>query len=246
MSAAEPERVLALLWRHHVAGRAKPGPVPSLSTDRVVEAAVAKADADGLQTVTMRELGRELQAPAMTLYTHVQSRAVLTELMIDWVYGTMDRERPSNARWEDKVWSIARDNRRLYATHPWIVEVATSRSVLGPGALGKYEFELAAFERAHLTDLQTDLALTMLLGVVEHSARMEMARLRLESDSGLTEAQWWARAGPVLAEAYEPQDYPLSTRIGAAAGQALGGSASAEHSFNFGVARVIASIAALQ
>jgi len=54
---------------------------------------------------------------------------------------------------------VAHDNRRLYARHPWLADVATLRPPLGPGQLAKYEYELAALDDADLPDIARDDAL---------------------------------------------------------------------------------------
>src|SRR5687768_10703276 len=61
----DPARTLALLWRHGDPPRR--GPRPKLSVDEVVAEAIAAADADGLEAVTMRALAARLGVSAMTL-----------------------------------------------------------------------------------------------------------------------------------------------------------------------------------
>ena len=54
----DPERILPLLWRHHrPAEQEKPkGRPPRLSVDAVVNAAIERADADGLEAASMGRL----------------------------------------------------------------------------------------------------------------------------------------------------------------------------------------------
>ena len=61
-----------------------------LSRDRVLRAAVALADAGGIESLTMRRLGEALGVEAMSLYNHVASKSDLLDGMIDLVFGEID------------------------------------------------------------------------------------------------------------------------------------------------------------
>lgn len=93
---------------------APPGPAPALSRDKIVEVAIAIADAEGLDALSMRRLGAELSVRPMSLYRHVPSKDDLLELINDAVLGgssgsrtslpatggrTCGSPRPSSARW---------------------------------------------------------------------------------------------------------------------------------------------------
>jgi AcrR family transcriptional regulator len=77
-------KVLELLW-----GTARPrgrrGPRPALSTERIVRSAIAIADRDGLEAVTMRRLAESLGVRPMALYTYVPGKRELLDLMLDTV-----------------------------------------------------------------------------------------------------------------------------------------------------------------
>ena len=79
-----------------VAGRAEPprrGRGPRRSVADVVEAALALADADGLEAVTMRAVAERLGTSPMSLYTYVPGKAELLDLMLDALYLAMPRSR---------------------------------------------------------------------------------------------------------------------------------------------------------
>jgi AcrR family transcriptional regulator len=242
VNRVSPERLVTLLWRGRLAAPARRGSASGLTTDHVVETAIALAGQEGLEGITIRRLGNALQVPAMTLYTHIESRAVLTELMVDACYSQMEREAAVSDGWQERIGSIARDNRRLHARHPWILDVVTPRTVIGPGALAKYEHELGALSGAGLDDVQTDAALTFLLGVVENCARIDKARARVEAESALSDLSWWEKVGPVLATVYDAEEFPLATRIGTAAGGHYGTAEGSELFFQFAVSGAIAAI----
>src|SRR5262250_3849139 len=65
----------------HAAGHRTP-----LSRDRVLWAAVTRADQEGISSLSMRKLGEALGVEAMSLYNHVASKSDLLDGMIDVVF----------------------------------------------------------------------------------------------------------------------------------------------------------------
>jgi AcrR family transcriptional regulator len=244
-SAGDPARTLALLWRAEVTEPRRRGPRPRLSVDDVVETAVAIADAEGLEAVTMRAVADKLDASPMTLYTYVPSKAELLDLMLDGLYAAMPR-RPwsSRGRWRSRLRVVAETNRELYEEHPWAARVSTARPPLGPGLMAKYEHELAALDNLGLTDIEMDAALTFLLGFVQATAvaGQEAARAQGEFES---DEEWWAAAGPVLARVVDPERYPLAARVGTAAGAEQGAAYDPERAYSFGLERVLDGLGVL-
>jgi AcrR family transcriptional regulator len=56
-----------------------------LSRDRVLAAAIALADARGIEGLSMRRLARELGVEAMSLYHHVANKDEILDGMVDAV-----------------------------------------------------------------------------------------------------------------------------------------------------------------
>jgi len=231
-------RTLTLLWRE--AEPPRRGPRPRHSVDDVVDAAIAIADADGLDAVTMRAVAERLGASPMSLYTYIPGKAELLDLMLDALYLAMARK-PFRLQWRARLQAVAEANRELYARHPWAARISTARPPLGPGLMAKYEYELAAFDGLGLSDVEMDAALTFLLAFVQGNA----VAAQEHADAPGTDADWWATAGPLLARVVDPERYPLASRVGSAAGAAQGGAYDAEHAYAFGLERVLDGVAAL-
>ncbi|MEU1506763.1 TetR/AcrR family transcriptional regulator [Kitasatospora sp. NPDC005748] len=245
-SAGDPARTLALLWG--VSTEEKPGrrgPRQAKSPAEIAAVAIALADADGVDAVTMRRVAQELGVSPMALYTYVPGKAELLDLMLDTVYATMPRSAPSDEGWRARVAAVADDNRALYRAHPWVASISTSRPPLGPGLMAKYEYELCALEGTGLPDVELDAALTHLLGFVQTCARMGADDRAAQQDSAMTDEQWWAANADLLARVFDAERYPVAARVGAAAGEAHGGAYSADHAYAFGLARVLDGFAAL-
>src|SRR3712207_904435 len=77
---------------------AAPRPRGRLSRERVLVAAVALADAVGLDQVTMRRLGERLGVEAMSLYKHVANKEALLDGMVDAVFAEVHLP-PPGAPW---------------------------------------------------------------------------------------------------------------------------------------------------
>lgn len=79
--AEELPRVARLLWSG--TERSGRGRRPALTLDRIVEAAIAIADADGIGALSMQRVATELGSATMSLYRHVPSKDDLVALMLD-------------------------------------------------------------------------------------------------------------------------------------------------------------------
>src|SRR5712691_8940250 len=126
---ADPARSLALLWGSQTeAGRS------GLTLKAIVTAAIDLADTNGVDTLSMRNVAERLAVGTMSLYTHVPSKTDLIDLMVDTAYGQLYEsvESPSQqpGDWRDALQFIAKQNWDLYHRHPWLLQIATGRSVL--------------------------------------------------------------------------------------------------------------------
>ena len=100
-SGHDPRRSLALLWGRQEAGRR--GPKQRLSTDEVVKAAIALADAEGLAALSMRRVAEAVGVSPMSLYTYVPSKAELVDLMFDRALATAADPDDAVVGWRDRA-----------------------------------------------------------------------------------------------------------------------------------------------
>lgn len=247
---AEVRRTLELLWLPDSAAEAEPGGRrrgrrPGLTVGRVVGAGIAMADAEGLDAVSMRRVAQELGVVPMTLYTYVPDKSALLDLMLDRLYLAMPRSGRPDRPWRERLAAIAEENRRLYADHPWAASLPASRPPLGPGLMAKYEHELRAFDGCGLDDVERDSALAFLIGFVQAAARSEADVRAAATRSGATDYEWWSERGPIFEMVFDTHRYPTATRVGAAAGEALGTAYDPGHAYVFGLQRVLDGLAAL-
>ncbi|MGP3918900.1 TetR/AcrR family transcriptional regulator [Nonomuraea sp. 10N515B] len=239
----DPARSLALLWR--TSERTSRKGRPELSVERIVRAAIDVADAEGLQALSMRRVAERLGVGTMSLYTYVPGKPELFDVMLDTVYGETARPEDAPGGWRGRLEQIARENWALYLRHPWLLQIAATRPVLGPNATAKYDYELRAVDGIGLTDLEMDSVITLITGFVHGAARGAVEAAQAESQTGMTDEQWWAAHAPFLSLIADPGRFPTAARVGQAAGEALNAAYSPEHAFEFGLQRVLDGIEAL-
>lgn len=202
-------------------------------------AAIELADAEGLESVSMRRVAERLGVGTMSLYRHVPGKAELLDVMVDRVNGETERPGDVAGGWRGRLEQIARANRRLFERHPWLLEVFPGRPPLGPGIIAKYDYELRAVEGIGLTDVEMDSVLTLVLGYV-HGAAVSLAETAQAPErTGQTDDEWWTALAPSLEKVFDPERYPVAARVGTAATEHYQGAYDPEHAFEFGLARVL-------
>jgi AcrR family transcriptional regulator len=106
----------------------------TLNRERVVRAAMDLADGSGIESVTMRELGRKLGVEAASLYNHVAGKDDLLDGMVDLVVAEIDL--PSgDVGWRDAMRRRAVSARAVFARHRWASALIDSRGRSGPSSL---------------------------------------------------------------------------------------------------------------
>ncbi|MFI9010095.1 TetR/AcrR family transcriptional regulator [Actinosynnema sp. NPDC053489] len=244
--SGDPARTIATLWGTRQPPRR--GPRHTLTTARVVEAAIGIADGDqDLAALSMRRVAEALGVGTMSLYTYVASRDDLVEAMLDTVYGeAVERlDVPAGLPWQEGLRRVARVNWDLCVRHPWVLQVFTGRPPLGPHTMAKYERELGVLEGIGLTDVEMDAVITLVQTHVEGVARRRVEADRAVRRTGLTDEEWWRRVGPLVAEVVDPARYPVAARVGSAAGRAHRSAHNPEHAYAFGLDRLIDGITTL-
>jgi hypothetical protein len=106
-----------------------------LSRERVLDRAIALADAEGIGALTMRRLGAELGVEGMALYNHVANKQDLLDGMLDRV--AADIEVPeSGPDWRDQARRRAISTHAVILRHPWSAALWTASIKLGPARMG--------------------------------------------------------------------------------------------------------------
>lgn len=130
------------VWTRDEEQAAAPRP---LSRTTIVAAAIEIADTEGLEAVSIRRLATKLGARPMSLYSHIERKGDLIDLMVDEVMGgsVLPESLPSG-NWRADLRRIAQRTRENIRSHPWMIAAAFRRPFIGPNALRHIDQSLAA------------------------------------------------------------------------------------------------------
>jgi AcrR family transcriptional regulator len=190
---------LVPIWARPAPGERK----PAYTRERIAEAALKIADAEGYEAVTMRRVAAELGAGTMTLYHYVRNKDELTAMMDDSIMAELLVPADELADdWREALAEIARRSYAAFQRHPWIFEHLAEEDEPNPGgpnALRHVEQSLAAAAKTGL-DIAGQFELVALVddyvwghamrgrATREHSAG-EHAQERLEAILAYLKAQ---------------------------------------------------------
>ncbi|MEU6129424.1 TetR/AcrR family transcriptional regulator [Saccharopolyspora sp. NPDC047091] len=136
---------------------------PRFTREQIAAAALALADAEGFEAVSMRRVAAELGAGTMTLYHYVRTKDDLIALMDDAVMaeGLLPAD-ALPAEWRAALTAIAHRTRDVLLRHPWSMQ-GLRGARLGPNALRHADQSFAALAHTPL-DAEAKIAL---LGAVD-------------------------------------------------------------------------------
>jgi AcrR family transcriptional regulator len=114
------------------------------SREEIVDAAIAIADDEGFEAVSMRRIAMRLRAGTMTLYTYVTDKDDLVQLMLDAVMAEQVVPGTLDADWREAIKTVQRQTRAVFLAHPWLVDALGSRVESGPNTLRHVDQSLGA------------------------------------------------------------------------------------------------------
>lgn len=162
-----------------------------LTRERIVAAAIAIADAEGLPALSLRGVAARLGAPVMSLYRHVASKDALLLQMTDVALAEeiLPAQRPRG--WRTALELAARASWRGIKRHPWLVRTLTlSRPHPLPNAIVYADWVLGAL-RDRGIDAQTRMRLHVILhGFIQGLAVNLESEAEAVSATGLHHDAW--------------------------------------------------------
>lgn len=147
----------------------KPVRIP-LTLRRIVDAAFAVVDAEGLGALTIRRLATELGVAPMSLYSHVTDKAELVDIMVDVVIGEVltddevggDATAPAPGDWVTELRDLSRRYQAAWAAHQSLVRVYADGVTLGPNGTAMTERFVAILRAAGFSDAEAVQAFWLL------------------------------------------------------------------------------------
>jgi TetR/AcrR family tetracycline transcriptional repressor len=206
-----------------------------LTRERILRAALQVMDAEGLEAVTMRRLGRELGVEAMSLYNHVEDKEAILDGILEVVMD--DFEFPEETGdWEADVRAGARAWRRLMTAHPTVIALfaESKHPASSPERLRPMEWAFEILGRGGLSEVEVVHAFRAFGGYIMGSVLNEVAN----PVPGMGDRDHRAEHEQ-LAGALPPTEFPNLVRL-----LPLMAECDAEVDFEFGLDLLIAGLRA--
>ena len=175
-------------------------PRAPLTRERVLKAAVSLADRDGIESLSMRQLGQKLGVEAMSLYNHVRDKEDILDGMVDVVFTEIDR--PGNGiDWRSAMRQRAISAHQVLLRHPWAIGLVESRRQPGRATLQHHDAVLRSLRTAGFSVEMAAHAYSVLDGYIYGFTLTELT-LPFRNAKGAAKV-----AGNILQGA-GPQEYP--------------------------------------
>lgn len=122
----------------------------SLTREQVVEAALALADRDGLEGLSIQSLARSLECGVMTIYGYIESKGDLLDAIAQRGLRDLHLPRPLPDEVESILLAWGHGLRRLLVEHPSLPMIFLAQAVVGPGIFRGVEALLGRLARARM------------------------------------------------------------------------------------------------
>lgn len=214
------------------------GPKRGLSLEQIVAAGVKVALTDGLGSVSMGRVAKELGGSTMSLYRYVASKDELLTLMVDAALGPPLRvDRPGEG-WRAGLerWALAES--AAYQRHPWALRVPISGPPLGPNNVAWLEEALRCMADTALTEQQKLSTVVLISGFVRNTSTLLADIAAANGGAALV------NYGTVLARLADAGRFPALQRA-IASGALDDEDEEMNNEFDFGLQRILDGVAVL-
>ena len=196
MDSVQPAAIFDLLWAPERG--VKRGRRPSMSREKLVQAAIELADSEGIAAVTMQRLAELVNSKTMSLYRYVPSKDVLLDLMWDAAFAGAPKLGSEDWRSDLTGWAVAGFER--LEEHPWMIELVGGARSVGPRWTSWLDAGLAAMVALPLNASEKLAVLMVIDGQLRSAARI---RFGVKADP-----QWAVDFGRMLLLSATDDSYP--------------------------------------
>ena len=186
--AAREDRIAGHVQRHKARGAQPPRRDRGLSREEIVSAAIAVADAEGPEAISMRRIAREVGAGVMSLYWYVASKEELLDLMLDAIEAEIEVPEPTGD-WRADLGSFAHRTRAALRQHRWAVEFIGTRPPSGPNDVRNLERLLSLLDGIGVDDYGVVMGIFMTVATFVIGAVIREAQeVRFQAEQERVEA----------------------------------------------------------
>jgi AcrR family transcriptional regulator len=188
---AHEQRIAGHVQQHRKRGAQPPRRDRGLSRAEIIRTAIAVADADGPDAISMRRIARELGAGVMSLYWYVGSKDELLDLMLDSIEAEIEVPE-SSGDWRADLSAFAHQSRAALSQHQWAMDFIGSRPPSGPNDVRNLERLLGLFDGTGVDDFRVIMGIfmtvaTFVMGaVMRESQEIRFHRAQERAEAAMT------------------------------------------------------------
>ncbi|EPH46003.1 TetR/AcrR family transcriptional regulator [Streptomyces aurantiacus] len=168
--------------------RPSKGPRPGLTLDRIVDAGIGVAAAEGIGAVSMGRVAKELGVSTMSLYRYVSAKDELYVLMEDAAMGPPPPTPAHVTGWRAGLEWWARAQREVFHRNLWLLRIPISSPPASPHSLEWMERGLAALADTGLDEGRKISVMMLVGGYVRNEATLMADLESAMTARGLTPA----------------------------------------------------------
>jgi AcrR family transcriptional regulator len=148
-------------------------------------AALALADTAGIDSLTMRRLGQDLQVEAMSLYNHVANKGDIIDGIVDLVFSEISLP-SAGSEWKTAMRKRAISAHEALLRHPWATSLMQSRTKPGAATLRYHDSVLGSLRNAGFTLVMAAHAISVIDGYV-YGFTLQQINIPLQSTEQVAE-----------------------------------------------------------
>jgi AcrR family transcriptional regulator len=189
---------------------------PEPTRERIVRAAIAVADAEGLAAVSMRRVATQLDLATMSLYRHVRDKDDLFLAMANTVFGRVRMPEPLPTGWRGRVELVARAQWTICRRHPWVHGIISfTRPMLAPDGMALTELVMQAMHDAGFGASDALYVAVAVSGYVNGVAASLQLETEAQQETGITSDEWMERQDGDFTHLMASGRFPMLAAIAA-------------------------------
>lgn len=209
-----------------------------LTPRAVVERALALADSEGLEAVTIRRLAKGLGVTPMALYWHFRSKEELLDGVAARIFEEIDVSVDASAGWQEQLKALLGSMLGVLRAHPSAAVLLSTRTVSSEGGLRATEVALDILRRGGFSPAEATQIARHALSTVVNLVSGEPGVVAREESGQVTDARRRAR---LFLESLPPERYPRLVE----AAEPLSEGVDPDAYFAFGLDLLLAGIKAM-
>jgi AcrR family transcriptional regulator len=177
----------------------------ALTRRAVVEGALALADAEGLEAVTIRRLAKRLGVTPMALYWHFRNKDELLDDMAASILEEVDLSVDGSARWQEQLRELLGSLVEVLRAHPSSANLLSTRTVSTEGGLRATEVVLDILRRGGFSPAEATQIARHAVSAIANLVSGEPGVVTRGESRDLKDARRRAR---LFLESLPPERYP--------------------------------------